>query len=219
MEVGLQGAREECRGAQTLLFVCDRCPETLLVSDPLVCGGVCFLLLCGVTVGSHFMFSAGMIALLVLFQALLSGSLPVRLVTVEANVCTAGFSVASPLLGVRVGLGRGRGRRLPSADARASLRLPSSLRVEKATPSKRTVGTSGWLPSEQSCRPLPSVNIGNCCEQWIDMNLKHLGKGVRTVVVCGPLYRRRNKIKQMIFFPTLAPQLVRQSKSIVINRL
>lgn len=164
------------------------------------------------------MFSAGMTALLVLFQALLSGSLPVGLVTVEANVCTAGFSVASPLLGVHVGLGRGRGRRLPSADARASLRLPSSLRVEKATPSKRTVGTSGWLPSEQSCRPLPSVNIGNC-EQWIDMNLKHLGKGVRTVVVCGPLYRRRNKIKQMIFFPTLAPQLVRQSKSIVINRL
>ena len=158
-------------------------------------GGVCFLLLSGVTVGSYFMFSAGMIAFLVLFQALLSGDLPVCLVTVDANVCTAGFSVASPLLGVRVGLGRGLRRRLPSADARASLRLPSFLRVEKATLSKRTVETSGWLPSEQSCRPLPSVNIGNCCEQWIDMNLKHLGKGVRTVVVWGPLYRRRNKIK------------------------
>lgn len=42
MEVGSQGSREERRGAQTLLFVCDRHPETRLVSDPLVCGGCLF---------------------------------------------------------------------------------------------------------------------------------------------------------------------------------
>ena len=136
-----------------------------------------------------------MIALLVLFQALLSGIFPICLVTVEANVCIAGFSVASLLLGVRVGLGRGRGRHLPLADARESLRRPSFLRAEEATPGKRTVETSGWLPSEQSCRPLPSVNIGNHCQQRIDMNLERWGEGVRTLVFWGPRYRRRNKIK------------------------
>ena len=117
----------------------------VLVSDPRVCGGgvsiFCFFV--GSLLGLISRSLQGMIALLVLFQALLSGIFPICLVTIEANVCTAGFSVTSPLLGVRVGLGRGRGRRLLLADARASLRRPSFLRAEEATPGKRTVETSG----------------------------------------------------------------------------
>ena len=106
-------------------------------------GGVYFLPLRRVTVGSYFVFPSGDDCSFGAFPGSPVWRFPVRLVTVEANVRTAGFSVASALLGVRVGLGRGRGRRLPSADARASLRRPSFLRAEKATPSKRTVETSG----------------------------------------------------------------------------
>lgn len=83
---------------KSYFFLCNHCPKTQWCSLTHSWLDLIFRFLCGVTVGSCFMFSSGDNGSLAVFPSSPFWHFSFLLVTVEANVCTVGFAVPSLLL-------------------------------------------------------------------------------------------------------------------------